>query len=907
MEKTGLREAIESILPLVSKPSRYLGNEFNTIRKDPDKVSVQWLLMMPEVYEIGMSHWGLRILYDILNRRPDTLAERAYCPWLDMEARMRAAGVPLFSLESHRPARAFDLVGFSLQYEMTCTNILTCLDLAGIPFWAAERCDQDPLVIGGGPCVTNPEPVAPFFDLILIGDGEEAVHEITRVVAETKGRPRLERLKALARVPGIYAPSLYESRFDPETKRLLGTFPLYDDIPARPQRTFITDLENAPYPEVPLVPLQEIVQDRLSVEVLRGCTQGCRFCQAGYYYRPLRERSPQRVMDLAEKGLKVTGLDGVSLVSLSTADYTQLDPLAEALNKRFAGEKVSISLPSLRADRFGVGIADKVKEVKRTGFTFAPEAGSERLRRAINKLISDEEFFAAARIAYERGWRLIKTYMMIGLPTETWEDVEGIAHFAETIREIGRSYGPSCKVNVSVGAFVPKSHTPFQWDGFENLESLREKLNYLRRRIPNRWARLKWHEVETSHIEAVLSRGDRRLAKTIHRVWELGGRYDGWTEHFSHARWLRALEETGLAAEMFTRSYGYDEVLPWDHIDIGVLKKFLLRERKKTESMGETPDCRHGDCVACGIPGMPNDTRLTPKLDEDAIRSLYEKASAGAQRRSAAGVVWSVRVRFAKEGPARFLSHLETTSILQRAFRMAEIPVAHSLGHSPHPRFHFGPPLPVGVSSACELFDVEIETPWRQDFVDRLNAVLPGGFRILDAWPLAPLTGRKRVSLSAEAVLGSYVIDVSRLPEQERARIAEDLARYVGATDWVVRKAQERVPDPTMPKDWEGIYDRLSQERAAEIDERTVDLKKACLRLHWDAASSALSMTLRLIDPKGCTTNPARMLSGVFGLDLAAQALCRFTRTAVLRADETPIGIAAASPRRSPAFSAAGA
>ncbi len=882
-----LRESIEQILPLVAKPSRYLGNEFHSVRKDPSAVDVQWLLIFPEVYEIGMSHWGLRILYDILNRRPDTLAERAYCPWIDMESRMRHSGIPLFALESHRPAREFHLVGFSLQYELTCTNILTCLDLAGIPIWARDRGDDDPLVIGGGPCVTNPEPLAEFFDLFLIGDGEEAVHAITDAVRDTKGLPRLARLKALAGVPGIYVPGLYEAQYD-ECGRLTGTFPTCPEAPLRPKRTFVIDLENAPYPEKPLVPLQEVIQDRLSIEVLRGCTQGCRFCQAGYYYRPLRERSPEKLLTIAEQGLKASGWDSVSLVSLSTADYTQLEPLAEALNRRFANEKISISLPSLRADRFGVGIADQIREVKRTGFTFAPEAGSERLRRAINKQIPDEEFFEAARIAYERGWRLIKTYMMIGLPTETWEDVEGIVSFAEKIRQIGRAFGPACKVNVSVGAFVPKSHTPFQWDPFEDLDPLREKIEMLRRRIPNRWSRLKWHEVEVSQVEAILSRGDRRLARTIHRAWELGGRYDGWTEHFSHARWLRALEETGLSVEMYTRRFDHDEVLPWDHIDIGVLKKFLLRERKKTDEMSATPDCRHGDCVACGIPGMPDDTRLTPKLDEEAAQKLRERAAQGSARRSAAGVLWPVRIRFAKEGPARFLSHLETGSILQRTFRMAEIPVAHTQGHSPHPKFHFGPPLPVGVAGTAELFDVELEGPWRRDHGERLNALLPGGFRILDARALPSVPGMKRKSLSAEAILGVYDADLSRLGPERVARMAADLGRFLAASEWIVRRTRGGPPDSPTPRDWEQIKDRHAVAEA-DPDVRTIDLKQACVALTWDPASMRLAMTLRILDPDGNTANPARVFSGILGLDPEEQARCFVERTGIRKIDGAPV------------------
>jgi radical SAM family uncharacterized protein/radical SAM-linked protein len=884
-----LSERIETILPLVGKPARYLGNEFHAVRKDPSSVRAQWLLILPEVYEIGMSHWGLKILYDVLNRAPESLAERAYCPWLDMEAQMRRRQIPLFSLESHRPAAEFDLVGFSLQYELTCTNILTCLDLAGIPLQSDDRRDADPLVIGGGPCVSNPEPLAAFFDLFLLGDGEEAVGEISRIAADTKNLTRIQRLKSLAQVPGVYVPGLYEPRYD-EQGKLVGTFPTCPEAPARPARTFLTDLEDAPFPITPIVPLQEVVQDRLNVEVLRGCTQGCRFCQAGYLYRPLRERSAQRIMELTEKGLRSTGWDRVSLVSLSTAEYTQLDPLTEAINRRFANEKVSISLPSLRADRFGIEIADRVREVKRTGFTFAPEAGTDRLRLAINKPITDEDFFTAAGIAYERGWRLIKLYMMIGLPTETEEDIEGIITFTNRIRAIGRLHGSAAKVNVSVGAFVPKSHTPFQWDPFENLASLNEKLEILRMKIPSRWSRLKWNELEISHIEAVLSRGDRRLSPAILRAWELGGRFDGWTEHFSHERWTRALEESGLSAEMYTRRSAISEPLPWDHIDVGILKKFLIHEREKTDRLEVTKDCRHGDCAACGIPGMPNDTRLAPKLDADAARAMLASASAGAARRSAGGILWPVRIRFAKRGRARFLSHLETGKIIDRAFRMAGIPVGHTAGHSPHPKYHFGPPLPVGVTSEVELFDVDLETPWRRDHVESLNSVLPRGFAVLHGRSLPAAGGRKRRSLAAEACLAWYEANLGRLDVGHLDEVRSHLEVFSGAGDWILFKR------PRVAHDEEGsraaALDRLSRP-PDDPRIRTVDLKKACIELVWDAGRSSLRMLLRILDPNSQTANPAHVLGGILGLSAEEQAHCMVTRTAILRADRSPITEAA--------------
>lgn len=869
------------ILPLVSKPARYLGNEFHVVRKDPSSVKVQWLLILPEVYEIGMSHWGLKVLYDTLNRDSDTLAERAYSPWFDMEDRMRQAGIPLFSLESRRSAREFDLVGFSLQYEMTCTNILTCLDLAETPIWASERGDDDPLVIGGGPCASNPEPLAEFFDLFLIGDGEEAVRRISKAVAETKGMPRIDRLKALAKVPGIYVPGLYKPQYD-ESGKLTGTFPTCADAPERPARTFVTDLEDAPFTAKPIVPLQEVVQDRLSVEVLRGCTQGCRFCQAGYFYRPVRERSPQTVMELTEKGLAATGWDRVSLVSLSTTDYTQLELLVEAINRRFAGEKISIALPSLRADRFGIGIAERIREVKRTGFTFAPEAGTERLRRAINKPMSDEDLFAAARIAYESGWRLIKLYMMIGLPTETWDDIEAIVGFAAKIRAIGRSHGPSSKVNVSVGAFVPKSHTPFQWDRFDDLSTLNEKLGYLRERIPSKWTRLKWNEIETSHIEAVLSRGDRRLSKAIHRAWEMGARFDGWSEHFSHERWISAIEESGLSAEMYTREFATDEVLPWDHIDIGVSKKFLLREREKTDSIDLTADCRHGNCVGCGIPGMPDDIRLTPKPAESAAQEILDRASADAGRRDGAGILWPVRIRYAKHGSVRLLSHLETTAIIDRGFRMAGIPVGHSQGHVPRPRYHFGPPLPVGVASNVELFDVDLETPWRVDHIESLNGVLPEGFQIIEGRKLPQSTTRKKKSIAAEACLASYEADLNMLDNVQRAGIEEKIEHFRRADDWIVRKRRSSVGES------ESADIRMT-ERPDDPQVRTVDLKKACVEISWNSEAARLDMLLRILDPEGATTNPGRVLGSVLELSAEDQACCAVTRTALLRKDGSPI------------------
>lgn len=823
-----LARQIDALLPLVSKPTRYLGNEFHAVRKDPGPDAVRWCLILPEVYEIGMSHWGLKILYDILNRRPDALAERCFAPWVDMEGRMRRHGVPLFSLETRRPVGSFDFVGFSLQYELTYTNLLNCLDLAGIPLRAEDRDERHPLVIGGGPCVSNPEPASDFFDLYLIGDAEEAIHVLTDAYRGLRGRPRAEILRELAKLPGIYVPLMYEASYSAEG-RLLGLKPRFADVPPRVRRQFVTELESAPYPEFPIVPLQEIAQDRLSVEVLRGCTQGCRFCQAGYLYRPIRERSPEKVLEIADRGIRNSGWSEISLVSLSTADYTQLTNVADILNARFGAEKVAISLPSLRADSFGVEIADRVRETRKTGFTFAPEAGSERLRLAVNKNIRDDEFFAAAEIAYSRGWRLIKMYFMVGLPTETWGDVEGIVRFVEKVQDIGRRHGPSCSVNASVGAFVPKSHTPFQWDGFEDLGLLKEKIRFLRERIRGRWARLKWHEVLSSHVEAVMSLGDRRLGRVIERAWRAGARFDGWTEHFRHERWMRALAEEGIDPARITGPRPFDAPLPWDHIDIGILKKWLVRERRKTEAAGDdpqaqlVPDCRHGACTACGIPGLPNDTKLTPEVTSEEMERLLARARAGSPRPEgsagpggAAGgtseeqpapVTWPVRLRFEKVGSARFLSHLELGTVLSRAFRMARVPLAFSQGHHPHPKLSFGPPLPVGIEGEGELFDADLLEPWHDGLAARLNAVLPEGIRILAGAPIAVIPGVQRQAIAVLAKKAGYRIDLSALPAERRAAFPAVLEEFAACAERPVERSHWTPARSREALDWEAPWD----------------------------------------------------------------------------------------------------
>jgi len=592
--------SLDRLLPKVSKPARYAGQEWNQVRKDWSKAAVRVALAYPDVYEVGMSNLGMAILYDLLNQQPDWLAERVYAPWLDMEQAMRQNKIPLFSLESRRPLREFDVIGFSLQYELNYSNVLNMLDLAGIPLLARDRTESWPLIIAGGTCAYNAEPLADFFDLFVVGEGEEVLPELMHLCQESWGREKKEAfLVRAASIAGIYVPSLYQVEYHPDGA-VSTIAPLKAGVPAQVRKRIVSQLP--PPPVQPVVPFVNVVHDRAMVEIMRGCTHGCRFCQAGMIYRPVRERPLAEVLYAVDQLLANTGHEEISLVSLSSSDYTCIGPLVRELSERYAEQRVSISLPSLRTDAFSVELAQIIQRTRKTGLTFAPEAGSERLRRVINKGITADDLLRTAEAAYASGWLRIKLYFMMGLPTETVEDVLAIAELVQAVRGIGRHWcGKRAEVSVSVNTFVPKPHTPFQWLPLGDGSEIAARQAVLRREMPGRGIRLSWSDRATTWLEAVLSRGDRRLGRVVWYAWRSGARFDAWAEAFQPRLWEQAFAEAGLDPVFYSgRQRPFSEVLPWSSIDVGVSPTFLWEEYERSLRGEPSLNCADG-CMDCGI------------------------------------------------------------------------------------------------------------------------------------------------------------------------------------------------------------------------------------------------------------------------------------------------------------------
>jgi radical SAM family uncharacterized protein/radical SAM-linked protein len=845
---------LDRLILSAQRPSRYAGGELNAVRKDLGAARVTWALAFPDTYEVGMSNVGFRLLYHLLNQRPDVACERVFMPWPDMAAALQAGGEPLFSIESRAPLRAFDILGFTLQFELCYTTVLAMLELGGIALQAKDRRRDDPLVLGGGPCTYNPEPVADFFDAFVVGEGEEVVHEISDAVASWKrtGAPREDLLWLLTEIPGVYVPSLFRVDYGAD-RTIAGYRPLkpgYESV----VRRVIPDLNLVPQADKPIVPFMQTIHDRLPLEIQRGCTRGCRFCQVGMITRPTRQRDPNDVRRIAEQGLAATGYEEVGFLSLSAGDYSCIDGVLEDFFDEFGPENVGISLPSLRTETMSGHLAAQIKRVRKSGFTVAPEAATERMRRVINKGNAEKDLLHAVDTVFAAGWDLVKFYFMIGLPTERDEDVRAIVTLcAEALRR-GKKLNPRAEINVGVSTFCPKPFTPFQWDPMISSEETQRKHGLLREELRKlgrgyRELHLKPHDARQGALEGALALGDRRLSAAVLHAYRLGQRLDGWTEHFRLEAWREAFAEVerqhGVGLTFFAhREKGESEVLPFDHIDCEVTKPYLWKARMAARREAAVPDCAYGEeiCTACGacdyevvdtIVYQPEDYRRQPRR---------EATSLPAERTL-------LRLRYAKEGTAVALSHLETMTALLRTFRRAELSIPHSRGFHPKPKVSFGPACPVGTESRAEYLDLELFGAQQPaEVAERVRAHLPEGFRLLGCEPLAP--GGESLNRTIRGL--EYRVE---LPA-EAPDAAQRLAEFAGAGEATVLR-----------------------EREGKQPVR-IDLRKGVEGL---AASGPreIRFTLRAGESEA-VARPAELLAALFGPELTRPGVARIVRESAI-------------------------
>ncbi len=810
-----------SIFSLVQKPSRYIGGEWNTVRRDAEfqNKSVSVCLCFPDLYETGFANTGIEILYRVVNRRENAYAERAYAADSDLASILREKGWPLFSLETRMPIRDFDIVGFGLPYELCFTNILEMLDLAQIPLLAKDRTEEHALVIGGGPCVINPEPLADFFDGFVIGDGEDIIGEITDCVGlwKKKGGTRQELLKSLAAIEGFYVPSLYEVKYFSDG-RVESVNPKMEGVPKAVayRRSSLSRREDGDpsFPTAPVVPFVQTVHDRLNVEIQRGCPWRCRFCQAGFSYRPYRERSKDELLEIVEEGLRRTGYDAVTLAGLSAADHTEIVPLLQQLSEKLTPRKISIGLPSTRADRFTLALAEVLQAVRRQSVTFAPEGGSERMRRVIRKELQESEVRETLRLAKEHGWKSVKLYFMYGLPTENQEDLDGIVKLVADSNKTNRGLS----LTLTLSPFVPKPHTPFQWHPQERLEILITKLKDLRKRITGQ---IRAHGLEQIVVEGVLSRGDRRCGELLLKAWKMGSKFDEWSERFKFDLWQKVFEETGLTPEFYCyRERTQEEILPWEHIQGGPEKRALWNDyqtslKQAAETVPEKPHLKNRPAVAPG-------------------RTVVVPAKSSVQR---------LRFRMTRHGDVRFLSHLEQIEMVRRMVRRAEMPMTYTAGFHPQMKASFGPAISVGYESECELFDLELtERLEPQQAWDRISAQVPEGFAISKA---------SRVPIffpSLESLLNrvEYNIQVpAELLNKNGAELEHELKNFLAREELFLEKIKKKA----------GQADKKIQ----------MDLKLLILKANWLWQGKGALFQIALRFGPGKNVKPERVLQLLMG------------------------------------------
>jgi len=782
----------EEILLSVEKPSRYLGQEVNVSRKDRQTCKLSFALTFPDTYEVGMSHLGLQILYAILNSLPSVVAQRCYAPWPDMEQEMRKNNIPLSSLESRTPLSAFDIVGFSLQYELSYTNVLNMLELGGIPLKRKDRREEHPIIIAGGPCAFNPAPMSAFIDAFVIGEGEEVILEIVHAVMEgkEKGYKRQRIVAALAAIEGVYIPAVHTHG-------------------ERIRKRVVPDLDRWCFPVRPVVPLMKIIHDRLNLEIARGCTRGCRFCQAGMVWRPVRERHPEVLLRMADEMLARTGYDELSLLSLSSGDYSLIEPLLAALMNRYCKRRVALALPSLRTETLTMNLIENIKRVRKTSFTLAPEAGTQRLRNVINKGNTEGDLIATTGAVFEAGWKAVKLYFMLGLPGEGEEDLRGIVDLGYNVLRTGKN---KRQVTVSLSTFVPKPHTPFQWERQIGLEETLEKQGFFKK-----WPRnlnIKWHDSRMSLIEGALTRGDESLGMLIERAFYLGCRFDGWGDQFRFDLWEAAIRDSGISIDDYLRRRDFSESLPWDMIDCGVNREFLLGENQKSIHGEPTADCRLGACHNCGACNHDTVRIVTAASSSSVSGEVYSPGITG-EKKLKANLKNDVSsggkrfmIQFTKLGPSRFLSHLEVGGALIRALNQSGLSFIYSQGYHPHPKVSFAFATSVGLESMGEYADLWIEEPRVEPDVlrEKINARLPAGMKVV-AMEEAP-----RSKALSEMVRGfTYRIFIpEKFTASDLSTMAEKIESFLQAeTFTVVRKAKGK----TVIKDIRGFVDNLKLDR----------------------------------------------------------------------------------------------